>query len=195
MLVTDSAGRELEIRPLTFLEQMDLALAVASNDDGAEWWKETKQICSVRKIDGKAVHFPDAYLQVEALAMRLDDAGLQAVEIADLTWEWKPADPPIQLEVSIVTRVERFRLKRIGRRAADVHVWQNIAALAFWVRSINGEACQAPTDMKSLRAAVARLDDPGMMTALVDAQRDAAALRALEMAEDDSDDLETDAKN
>lgn len=196
MLVTDAKGRKLEIRRLTFIEEMDLARALAGNDDGLEWWKTTRQICSVREIDGEMVHFPDAQIQVDALAIELGDEGMAMAELIDATWQFEQTDPPVVLETAMVTRMEAYRIQRIGGRAADVNVWKNIASLAVWVRSINGVPCAMPTDAKSLRAAVKRLDAPGMMLAMSAEQKKAQDEADNEPPPDQkAADLETEAKN
>jgi hypothetical protein len=165
MIVTDSKGRALDIRPLSFAEEMELALRCATPQDGALWWYSLKYACSVRKIGDSPVHMPYSAAGVPALLDRLGDEALDLAEKTCGAWAYEAAEPA-QVETKPISKVELIKLLAMGGRAADVPVWRGVAATACAIRKIGDEVLEFPKTKEELRERVARLDEPAVRARL-----------------------------
>lgn len=183
MIVKDAAGRELDIRPLTYQEEMTLAAGVGSPADSSVWWTMVKRACAVRSIAGVLIHMPQTRNQIKLLTKRLGVDGLKAVAKGLSEWVTETA-PPVALVYRNVDEVELIDLLEIGSTFSDVPTWRGVAWLAAGIRKIGDEDIEFPSDLKSLRALVARLDDPAVQAAL--AGHDASAEDAV-VAEDEKE--------
>jgi len=192
MIVTDSKGRALDIRPLSFAEEMDLAVRCATPQDGALWWYSLKYACSVRTINGAPVHMPYSAAGVPALLDRLGDEALDLAEKTCGAWVFEAAEPA-EVETKPITKVELIKLLALGGRAADVPVWRGVAATACAIRKVGDEVCAFPKTRAELMAAVERLDQPAVRARL-EADAKAAMDAALGQAEEDPKKAEAEAK-
>jgi uncharacterized protein YidB (DUF937 family) len=89
--VTDARGRTLEVRRLGRRETMRLMRMWGTASNVETWLGNGLVAASVKAVDGVPVPLPVTVDQVEALADKLDDAGLRAVA------DWIAAQPAADL--------------------------------------------------------------------------------------------------
>lgn len=85
--ITDSNGRQLELRLLNSLEQLDLFEACGTNASNQPWLAMALLACTVRAIDGHPVPKPINRAQIRAAIAKLGSEGLNAVQTALTTPE------------------------------------------------------------------------------------------------------------
>jgi hypothetical protein len=168
MRITDDAGRVLEVRRLSAIEEFDAAARIGRPGDSAAWWGIVKQVCAVRTIDGSLVHTPASRGEINTLKKRLGPEGVRAVlKVFAQEQQDEAADvAPAKLVFRIADEVEIIDMLEIGGALADVVPWRGLAFTACGVREVDGTTFAFPSSMEDLRAAVKRLDDPAVMKAL-----------------------------
>jgi hypothetical protein len=164
MIVQDAAGRDLDVRPISFQEEMTLAAGVGSVNDSATWWRLVKRACAIRSIAGAMVHMPQTRNQIKLLTKRLGPDGLRAIDAALQGWSSEAVEPAA-LEYQPVDEVELIDLLEIGGGLSDIPTWRGIAWLAAGIRKVGDEVVEFPSDMQALRKLVARMDEPAVRAA------------------------------
>lgn len=99
VVVVDSLNRQLTLRELTFLQEMDLReLAGGNRSDNAEWMTFVMLSAQVASIDAAPVPFPKNEPTLRAMLQRVDRAGVLALinYFAPPDQDTKPVDEEAQ---------------------------------------------------------------------------------------------------
>lgn len=77
---TDENGKRYTIRVLDPADMLDLLEAAGDLSGNAGWVRYAMMLCSVSEIDGVPVPMPAKKSDVRALAKRIGNAGLKAID-------------------------------------------------------------------------------------------------------------------
>lgn len=154
---------DIQVVPLTYLEQMALAEDMGSAIPNAAWWLRAVNLASVRSMDGVPWIMPSHPNQFRALADKVGVEGMEQIYAAHR------AAPAVEfgkaIEVQALSPAQELDFFEAAGALAEIPAWIGLAGIACAVKSIDGIDLPFPKTTSEILDRVRMLGDGGMEAA------------------------------